>query len=136
MTAMVVIDAKLAMDEAIEITGEDIDTIKNTRSRLPLGTHFRRDDLLRLALMASDNRAASALGRNFPGGLPAAVAAMNEKAKALGLTQTHYVDSSGLSPGNISTPADLYKATIRLTTNVLSKEEYACFLRSRARTTK
>ena len=122
MTAMVVIDAKLAMDEAIEITGEDIDTIKNTRSRLPLGTHFRRDDLLRLALMASDNRAASALGRNYPGGLSAAVAAMNEKAKALGLTQTHYIDSSGLSPGNVSTPADLGKLVAAATAYELIRE--------------
>jgi D-alanyl-D-alanine endopeptidase (penicillin-binding protein 7) len=109
MTAMVVVDAKLAMDEAIQLTVEDIDAVKNSRSRLPVGSHFRRDDLLRLALMASDNRAASALGRSYPGGLPAIVAAMNEKAKTLGLTQTHYVDSSGLSPGNVSSPADLGK---------------------------
>lgn len=109
MTAMVVLDAKLTMDEAIEITNEDIDTVKNTRSRLPIGSFFRRDDLLRLALMASDNRAASALGRNYPGGLAAFVAAMNDKAKTLGLAQTHYVDSSGLSPGNVSSPADLGK---------------------------
>jgi D-alanyl-D-alanine endopeptidase (penicillin-binding protein 7) len=97
------------MDEPIEITTEDVDTVKNTRSRLPIGSHFRRDDLMRLALMASDNRAASALGRNFPGGLTAFVAAMNDKAKALGLTQTHYVDSSGLSPANVSSPQDLGK---------------------------
>ncbi len=122
MTAMVVIDAKLAMDEAIEISSEDVDTIKNTRSRLPVGTHFRRDDLLRLALMASDNRAASALGRNFPGGVPAFVAAMNGKAKALGLTQTHYVDSSGLSPGNVSTPADLGKLVAVATAYELIRE--------------
>ena len=109
MTAMVVLDAKLPMDEAIEITTEDIDLVKNTRSRLPIGTHFRRDDLMRLALMASDNRAASALGRNYPGGATAIVAAMNEKAKALGLTQTHYVDASGLSPANVSSPSDLGK---------------------------
>ena len=109
MTAMVVLDAKLPMDEAIELTSEDIDVVKNTRSRLPIGSHFRRDDLMRLALMASDNRAASALGRNYPGGLPAFVDAMNEKAKALALTQTHYVDSSGLSPGNVSSPQDLGK---------------------------
>ena len=109
MTAMVVIDAKLDLEEAIEITTEDIDLLKNTSSRLPLGTHFRRDDLLRLALMASDNRAASALGRNYPGGLTAFVAAMNAKAKGLGATQTHYVDSSGLSPGNVSSPQDLGK---------------------------
>jgi D-alanyl-D-alanine endopeptidase (penicillin-binding protein 7) len=109
MTAMVVLDAKLPLDEAIEITRDDIDLIKNTKSRLPIGSHFRRDDLLRLALMASANRAASALGRNYPGGLPAFVAAMNAKAMSLGLTQTHYVDSSGLSPENVSSPADLGK---------------------------
>ena len=109
MTAMVVLDAKLAMDEPIELTNDDIDFVKNTRSRLPIGSHFRRDDLMRLALMASDNRAASALGRTYPGGLPVFVAAMNDKARALGLTQTHYIDSSGLSPGNVSSPADLGK---------------------------
>ena len=109
MTAMVVLDAKLPMDEPIELTNDDIDFIKNTRSRLPIGSHFRRDDLMRLALMASDNRAASALGRTYPGGLPVFVAAMNDKARALGLTQTHYIDSSGLSPGNVSSPADLGK---------------------------
>ena len=80
MTAMVVLDSKLAMEEAIELSTEDIDLLKNTKSRLPIGSHFRRDDLLRLALMASDNRAASALGRNYPGGITALVAAMNAKA--------------------------------------------------------
>jgi D-alanyl-D-alanine endopeptidase (penicillin-binding protein 7) len=109
MTAMVVLDAKLALDEAIEISSEDIDTVKNTKSRLPIGAHFRRDDLMRLALMASDNRAASALGRNYPGGIATFVAAMNAKAVTLGLTQTHYVDASGLNPGNVSSPADLGK---------------------------
>jgi D-alanyl-D-alanine endopeptidase (penicillin-binding protein 7) len=109
MTAMVVVDAKLAMDEAIEITSQDIDLVKNSSSRLPIGSHFRRDDLMRLALMASDNRAASALGRNYPGGLPAFVDAMNAKAQVLGAAQTHYVDSSGLSPSNVSSPADLGK---------------------------
>jgi D-alanyl-D-alanine endopeptidase (penicillin-binding protein 7) len=109
MTAMVVLDAKQNLDEPVQITSDDIDLVKHTNSRLPIGSHFRRDDLLRLALMASDNRAASALGRNFPGGLPAFVDAMNTKAKALGLTQTRYVDSSGLSPGNVSSPQDLGK---------------------------
>ena len=107
MTAMVVLDSKLSMEEAIELSTEDIDLLKNTKSRLPIGAHFRRDDLLRLALMASDNRAASALGRNYPGGITAFVAAMNAKALTLGLTQTHYVDSSGLSPANVSSPQDL-----------------------------
>jgi len=109
MTAMVVLDAKLPPEEPLQITVDDIDHIKNTRSRLPIGSHFRRDDLMRLALMASDNRAASALGRNFPGGLAAFVAAMNAKAAALGLGATHFVDSSGLAPGNVSSAQDLGK---------------------------
>lgn len=109
MTAMVVLDAKLAPEEPLQITADDVDQIKNTRSRLPIGSHFRRDDLMRLALMASDNRAASALGRNFPGGLAAFVAAMNAKATALGLGATHFVDSSGLAPGNVSSAQDLGK---------------------------
>jgi D-alanyl-D-alanine endopeptidase (penicillin-binding protein 7) len=107
MTAMIVVDSKLPLDEAIKITSDDIDLVKNTRSRLPIGSHFRRDDLMRLALMASDNRAAAALGRNYPGGTPAFVEAMNAKAKALGLNATHFVDSSGLAPDNVSNPADL-----------------------------
>lgn len=109
MTAMVVLDAKLALDEALQITNEDIDLLKNTKSRLPIGSHFRRDDLMRLALMASDNRAASALGRNYPGGLPAFVDAMNLKSRELGLTHTRFVDSSGLAPGNVSSAGDLGK---------------------------
>jgi D-alanyl-D-alanine endopeptidase (penicillin-binding protein 7) len=109
MTAMVVLDSKLPLDEALRITGEDIDLLKNTRSRLPIGAHFRRDDLMRLALMASDNRAAAALGRNYPGGTPAFVDAMNAKAATLGLTATHFVDASGLAPSNVSNPAELGK---------------------------
>ena len=109
MTAMVVLDAKLPLDEVLQITNEDVDLIKNTKSRLPLGSHFRRDDLMRLALMASDNRAAAALGRSYPGGILAFVDAMNAKAKALGLTATHFVDSSGLAPGNVASATDLGK---------------------------
>lgn len=107
MTAMVVLDAKLPLDEAITITNEDIDTLKGSRSRLPVGSAFRREDLMRLALMASDNRAASALGRNYPGGLDAFVEAMNTKAKLLNMGSTRFVDSSGLAPGNVSSPQDL-----------------------------
>ncbi|APV52379.1 D-alanyl-D-alanine endopeptidase [Betaproteobacteria bacterium GR16-43] len=109
MTAMIVLDAKLDLEEPIALSNDDIDTLKGTKSKLPLGTHFRRDDLLRIALVASDNRAASALGRSYPGGLPAFVDAMNAKAKALGLTNTTFVDSSGLSPGNVSSGQDLAK---------------------------
>ena len=107
MTAMVVLDAKLPLEEVIQITNEDVDLIKNTKSRLPINSHFMRADLLRLALMASDNRAASALGRNYPGGILAFVDAMNAKAKLLGLNATHFVDSSGLAPGNVSSANDL-----------------------------
>ena len=109
MTAMVVIDAKLPLDQVLEIGSEDIDLVKNTHSRLPIGSHFRRDDLLRLSLMASDNRAASALGRHYPGGIGAFVDAMNAKAKQLGLINTRFVDSSGLQPGNVSSALDLGK---------------------------
>jgi serine-type D-Ala-D-Ala endopeptidase (penicillin-binding protein 7) len=122
MTAMVVLDARLDMEEPLEITADDIDMIKGTGSRLPLGAHFRRDDLMRLALMASDNRAASALGRSYPGGLPAFVEAMNAKARTLGLTQTRYVDSSGLSPGNVSSPQDLGKLVTAASRYPLIKE--------------
>jgi D-alanyl-D-alanine endopeptidase (penicillin-binding protein 7) len=107
MTSMVVLDAKLPLDEAIQITTEDLDTLKGTRSRLPVGAHFRRDDLIRIALVASDNRAAAALGRSYPGGIEAFVAAMNAKAKLMGLEATRFVDSSGLAPGNVSSPAEL-----------------------------
>ena len=107
MTAMVVLDAKLPLDEAIEISSEDLDLLKGTKSRLPVGANFRRDDLIRIALVASDNRAAAALGRAYPGGTPAFVTAMNAKAKLLGLQATQFVDSSGLAPGNVSSPAEL-----------------------------
>jgi D-alanyl-D-alanine endopeptidase (penicillin-binding protein 7) len=107
MTAMVVLDAKLPLDEAIEISSEDLDLLKGTKSRLPVGANFRRDDLIRIALVASDNRAAAALGRAYPGGTGSFVDAMNAKAKMLGLEATRFVDSSGLSPGNVASPADL-----------------------------
>ncbi|HEX5628365.1 MAG TPA: serine hydrolase [Usitatibacteraceae bacterium] len=107
MTAMVVLDSKLPLDEPIQISTEDLDLLKGTKSRLPVGAHFRRDDLIRIALVASDNRAAAALGRSFPGGTPAFVSAMNAKAQLLGLQSTRFVDASGLAPGNVSSSADL-----------------------------
>ncbi|HUP28848.1 MAG TPA: D-alanyl-D-alanine endopeptidase [Usitatibacter sp.] len=122
MTAMVVLDAKLDMEDVVQITSEDLDLIKNTKSRLPIGSHFRRDDLLRLALMASDNRAASALGRNYPGGIVTFVDAMNAKAKQLGLNATHFVDSSGLAPGNVSSPNDLGRLVAEASKYTLIKE--------------
>jgi serine-type D-Ala-D-Ala endopeptidase (penicillin-binding protein 7) len=110
MTAMVVLDSKADLNEAVQIDDNDLDNVKHTRSRLALGTVLSRDDLLRLALMASENRAASALGRTaYPGGLPAFVNAMNQKAIELGMHQTRFVDSTGLSSENVSTAEDLAK---------------------------
>ena len=107
MTAMIVLDAKLPLDQAVQLSSEDLDTIKGSKSRLPIGAHFRRDDLIRLSLMASDNRAAAALGRAYPGGTPAFVDAMNAKAAILGLASARFVDPAGLSPGNVASPQDL-----------------------------
>lgn len=107
MTAMVVLDAKLPLDEPVQISTEDLDLLKGTKSRLPVGAHFRRDDLIRIALVASDNRAAAALGRAYPGGIDSFVEAMNAKARLMGLESTRFVDSSGLAPGNVSSPAEL-----------------------------
>ena len=107
MTAVVVVDANLPMDEMLEITDEDVDYLKHTSSRLAVGTRLTRADMLHLALMSSENRAAHALGRNYPGGLPAFVAAMNAKARALGMTHTHFIEPTGLSSSNVSSPRDL-----------------------------
>jgi D-alanyl-D-alanine endopeptidase (penicillin-binding protein 7) len=107
MTATVVYEAHQPLDEVLSITQDDIDTEKGTHSRLTPGTHLTRGELLHLALMASENRAANALGRNYPGGLAAAVAAMNAKAKALGMNDTHYVEPTGLSSRNQSSARDL-----------------------------
>ena len=112
MTGMVVIEAGLDMNEVLEITDADIDREKNSHSRLRVGSKLKRADLLHIALMSSENRAAAALGRNYPGGTLAFVAAMNAKASELGMNSTHYVDSSGLSSGNVSNASDLAKLVI------------------------
>jgi D-alanyl-D-alanine endopeptidase (penicillin-binding protein 7) len=109
MTALVVIDAKLPMDEVLEVTSEDIDTERHTRSRLAVGTRLTRGDLLLLALMASENRAARALSRNYPGGRAAFVNQMNVKAQSLGMRSTHFSDPAGLSNGSVSTARDLQR---------------------------
>ncbi len=109
MTAMLVIDAAQPLDERITITDEDRDTIKGTGSRLAIGAHYTRGQLLHLALIASDNRAAHALGRSYPGGLERFVATMNRMARALGMHDTVYVEPTGLSSGNRSTALDLAK---------------------------
>ncbi|MDX9886749.1 D-alanyl-D-alanine endopeptidase [Thauera sp.] len=109
MTAMVVLESGQRLSEPIEITEGDIDRLKGTGSRLSLGTTLTREDMLHLALMSSENRAASALARNYPGGEAAFVEAMNVKARLLGLWNTRFHDSTGLNPGNVSSPRDLAK---------------------------
>jgi D-alanyl-D-alanine endopeptidase (penicillin-binding protein 7) len=107
MTAIVVLDSGLPLDEVITIEAADVDTLKGTRSRLKLGLTLTRGELLKLALMASENRAAAALARAYPGGTPAFVHAMNQRATELGMRDTRFLDSSGLNPGNVSTAHDL-----------------------------
>ena len=97
MTALVILDAKQPLDEPIQITAADRDFPKSSFSRLTVGTTLTRGDLMHLALMSSENRAAHALGNNYPGGMPAMVLAMNAKARALGMTNAHFVDPTGLS---------------------------------------
>lgn len=109
MTAMVVLDAQLPLDEEISISVQDIDTLKGTHSRMHPGMTLTRGELLRLALMSSENRAAAALARTYPGGTPAAVAKMNEKAHELGMRNTRFLDPTGLNSGNVSTAQDLVK---------------------------
>jgi serine-type D-Ala-D-Ala endopeptidase (penicillin-binding protein 7) len=109
MTAMVVLDSKAPMTEQIEVTDEDRDYEKNTGSRLSVGSVLSREDMLHIALMASENRAAAALSRYFPGGRPAFMAAMNAKAKELGMVDTHFENPTGLTSQNVSTARDLVK---------------------------
>ncbi len=107
MTAMVVLDAKLSMETALTIGEADMDMLRHSSSRLPLGTQLTRRQALLLALMASENRAAHALARTYPGGVRVLVSAMNEKARALSLKETRFDDPTGLSDGNISSAQDL-----------------------------
>lgn len=109
MTAMVVLDAKLPLDEEITIDAADIDMLKGTHSRLRIGMTLTRSELLRLALMSSENRAAAALARTYPGGYHAAIAAMNGKAQMLDMHKTHFFDPAGLNSNNVSTANDLVK---------------------------
>jgi D-alanyl-D-alanine endopeptidase (penicillin-binding protein 7) len=109
MTGLVVVQAHQDMDELLTITDADVDRHKFTSSRLRVGARMTRGDLLHIALMSSENRAAAALGRNYPGGISAFVEAMNDKASELDMDDTHYVDSSGLSSQNVSSARDLAK---------------------------
>ena len=107
MTAIVILDAGLNLEQRVAISDEDYDHLKGTRSRLRPGTVLTRDELLLLALMSSENRAAASLARTYPGGTGAFVAAMNAKARALGMSDTRFVDPSGLSSANVATARDL-----------------------------
>ena len=132
MTAMVTLDARQSFDEMIYVSDDDVDYVKGTSSRLSIGAGLSRGDMLQLALMASENRAASAIGHNYPGGKYGFVKAMNAKAKLLGLTRTRFVDPTGLDSENVSTAEDLAKLVqaayqypeIRLATTSPSHEVY------------
>ncbi|HEU4352390.1 MAG TPA: D-alanyl-D-alanine endopeptidase [Burkholderiales bacterium] len=109
MTAMVTLDSGIDLDEEIVLSREDAVRMKGSRSRLRTGLSLTRGELLLLALMASDNRAAAALGRSYPGGIEAFVDAMNDKAALLEMEESRFVEPTGLSPANVSTASDLAK---------------------------
>jgi D-alanyl-D-alanine endopeptidase (penicillin-binding protein 7) len=109
MTALVVLDAGLPLEELVAITKEDADLEKNPRSRLPVGARFTRGELMHLALMSSENRAAHALGRTYPGGMQAFVEAMNVKALKIGMGRAHFTEPTGLNNGNVASPRDLVR---------------------------
>ena len=122
LTVLVVADAGQPLDEPIQLTTEDRIIGKGASSRLVLGTTLTRGDLIHLALMSSENRAAHALGRNYPGGLPAFVQAMNAKARRLGMTSAHFVDPAGLSSDNVASAEDLSKLVIAASENPVIRE--------------
>jgi serine-type D-Ala-D-Ala endopeptidase (penicillin-binding protein 7) len=109
MTAMVTLDADLSLADEIQVNSEDLDRLKGTGSRIALGTRLTREEMLHLALIASENRAAAALSRAYPGGRPAFIKAMNRKAREIGMHDSRFVDSTGLDSGNRATAADLVK---------------------------
>ncbi|HEY6823911.1 MAG TPA: serine hydrolase, partial [Steroidobacteraceae bacterium] len=112
MTALVVMDADQSLDEMLSVTEDDRSSGRGAFSRLAPGTQLTRGDLMHLALMASENRAAHALGRTYPGGIAACVTAMNAKARELGMTNAHFVEPTGLSDENVASPEDLSKLVL------------------------
>jgi len=122
MTGLLISEAKLPMDEPITIMPEDVDTIKHSRSRLAVGTTLTRGEMLHLALMSSENRAAHALARTYPGGLDHFIVLMNERAAALGMKDTHYVEPTGLSSDNRSSASDLAKLVATAAQDPLLRE--------------
>lgn len=139
MTAVVILESKLPLDELIQITVEDRDTIKRTTSHLPVGAVLTRHDLLHAALASSDNRAAAALGRTWPDGMGAFIRAMNDKAAQLGMSRTRFADPTGLLAGNVSTATDLVKLIAaarshRLIRALSTDGEYALLDRAKGHT--
>lgn len=130
MTAMVVLDARLPLDEPITITAQDRDRYKGTRSRMRNGMTLTRGDLLKLALMASENTAAAALSRTYPGGTQVMLAMMNAKARELGMTSTRFDDATGLHSSNVSTAQDL----VKMVTAAGSYDDIQRFTTSRSHT--
>ena len=109
MTAIVTLDAKLPLADVVAVSDEDVDDLKGTRSSLSVGSRLTREDMLHIALMASENRAAACLSRYYPGGRPAFIEAMNGKARELSMDNTHFVSPNGLSAENVSTALDLVR---------------------------
>ena len=130
MTGLIVSEAKLPMDEMITITQDDVDTEKHTSSRLRVGAMLTRGELLHLALMSSENRAAHALGRTYPGGLQAFVSVMNAKAKMLGMYETRYVEPTGLSSRNQSSAHDLATQCLVMQAKIAGRKLIMVFLDS------
>jgi D-alanyl-D-alanine endopeptidase (penicillin-binding protein 7) len=139
MTAMVALDALPNLAEPITISAADLDTLKGTGSRLTVGAQLNREEMLLLMLMSSENRAASALSRHYPGGREAFVQAMNAKARMLGLTETNFSDPTGLSPANVASARDLVKLVnaahqYPLIREFSTSEEYKVSVRGRSQT--
>jgi D-alanyl-D-alanine endopeptidase (penicillin-binding protein 7) len=122
MTALVVLDAGQSLDEVLQIAAGDRIHTQNLASRLAVGTKLTRGELLRLALMSSENRAAQALCRSYPGGETACIAAMNAKAIELGMTDAHFQDATGLSARNVASPNDLARLVVAANHNALIRE--------------
>ncbi|MCM0043618.1 MAG: D-alanyl-D-alanine endopeptidase [Burkholderiaceae bacterium] len=112
MTSLVVVEANQDLDEMLTVTEEDVDREKFSHSRLRIGSQLSRANMLHIALMSSENRAASALGRHYPGGIRAFVGAMNAKAQELGMGSSHFADATGLSSANVSSARDLAKLVV------------------------
>ena len=134
MTALVVLEAGQPMDEVLTITRADLDGTVGGSSRIPAGARLTRSDMLRLSLMSSENRSTHALCRNYPGGMPACVKAMNAKAAELGMRTARFVEPTGLSSRNVASPEDLAKLVLASSANPTiseysTRQEYTVFVK-------